>query len=255
MKEKDKKPFNYQLFYRRTSLIIYDIISVAAASFLAILIRYEFHIDEIPEEFLRPIQHFLPLNIVLTIAIFYFFRLYHSLWAFAGENELQNLVMACFLSSVVSGIGLNFFKISEKAAPDSSYFMYCFLLITFIFISRFSYRFLRSRKHRAQNKKNSISVMIIGAGEAGNAIIKEIVTSNYSTMVIRCIIDDDRQKWGQFIQGIKVVGGRDKIIESADLYDIDEIFVAIPSAPRSVIREILEICQETGCKLRSLPGM
>ena len=255
MKEKDKKPFNYQLFYRRTSLIIYDIISVAAASFLAILIRYEFHIDEIPEEFLRPIQHFLPLNIVLTIAIFYFFRLYHSLWAFAGENELQNLVMACFLSSVVSGIGLNFFKISEKAAPDSYYFMYCFLLITFIFISRFSYRFLRSRKHRAQNKKNSISVMIIGAGEAGNAIIKEIVTSNYSTMVIRCIIDDDRQKWGQFIQGIKVVGGRDKIIESADLYDIDEIFVAIPSAPRSVIREILEICQETGCKLRSLPGM
>lgn len=255
MKEKDKKPFNYQLFYRRTSLIIYDIISVAAASFLAILIRYEFHIDEIPEEFLRPIQHFLLLNIVLTIAIFYFFRLYHSLWAFAGENELQNLVMACFLSSVVSGIGLNFFKISEKAAPDSYYFMYCFLLITFIFISRFSYRFLRSRKHRAQNKKNSISVMIIGAGEAGNAIIKEIVTSNYSTMVIRCIIDDDRQKWGQFIQGIKVVGGRDKIIESADLYDIDEIFVAIPSAPRSVIREILEICQETGCKLRSLPGM
>lgn len=97
--------------------------------------------------------------------------------------------------------------------------------------------------------------MIIGAGEAGNALIKEIVTSNYSTMVIRCIIDDDKQKWGQFIQGIKVVGGRDKIIESADLYDIDEIFVAIPSAPPTVIRDILSICKETNCKLRSLPGM
>lgn len=97
--------------------------------------------------------------------------------------------------------------------------------------------------------------MIIGAGEAGNALIKEIVTSNYSTMVIRCIIDDDKQKWGQFIQGIKVVGGRDKIIESADLYDIDEIFMAIPSAPPTVIRDILSICKETNCKLRSLPGM
>ena len=133
--------------------------------------------------------------------------------------------------------------------------MYLFLLVTFMFISRFSYRFLRSRKHRMQNKKNNISVMIIGAGEAGNALIKEIVSSNYSTMVIRCIIDDDKQKWGQFIQGIKVVGGRDKIIESADLYDIDEIFIAIPSAPRTVIRDILDICKETNCKLRSLPGM
>ena len=126
---------------------------------------------------------------------------------------------------------------------------------TSTFISRFSYRFLRSRKHKIQNRKNNVSVMIIGAGEAGNALIKEIVTSNYSTMVIRCIIDDDKQKWGQFIQGIKVVGGRDKIIESADLYDIDEIFVAIPSAPPTVIRDILSICKETNCKLRSLPGM
>ena len=213
------------------------------------------HVDAIPDEFILPVRNFLPLNILLTLAIFYFFRLYHSLWAFAGENEMQNLVAACFLSAIVSGVGLNLFKISGQPVPDSYYFMYLFLLITFLFISRFSYRFLRSRKHRIQNKKNNISVMIIGAGEAGNALIKEIVTSNYSTMVIRCIIDDDKQKWGQFIQGIKVVGGRDKIIESADLYDIDEIFVAIPSAPRSVIRDILDICKETSCKLRSLPGM
>ena len=255
-KEKTKKRyFNYQLFYRRTALILYDILSITASSFLALLLRYDMHVDAIPDEFILPVRNFLPLNILLTLAIFYFFRLYHSLWAFAGENEMQNLVAACFLSAIVSGVGLNLFKISGQPVPDSYYFMYLFLLITFLFISRFSYRFLRSRKHRIQNKKNNISVMIIGAGEAGNALIKEIVTSNYSTMVIRCIIDDDKQKWGQFIQGIKVVGGRDKIIESADLYDIDEIFVAIPSAPRSVIRDILDICKETSCKLRSLPGM
>ncbi len=258
MSEKDKpkkRYFNYQLLYRRTALIIYDILSITASSFLALLLRYDMHVDAIPDEFLLPVRNFLPLNILLTLIIFYFFRLYHSLWAFAGENEMQNLVIACFLSAIVSGVGLNLFKISGQPVPDSYYFMYLFLLVTFMFISRFSYRFLRSRKHRMQNRKNNISVMIIGAGEAGNALIKEIVSSNYSTMVIRCIIDDDKQKWGQFIQGIKVVGGRDKIIESADLYDIDEIFIAIPSAPRTVIRDILDICKETNCKLRSLPGM
>ncbi|HJA31206.1 MAG TPA: polysaccharide biosynthesis protein [Candidatus Eisenbergiella pullicola] len=254
-KKKKKNPFNYQLFYRRTALIVYDIISVVASSFLALLIRYDFELDAIPEEFLLPIRQFLWMNILLTLIIFYFFRLYHSLWAFAGETELQNLVMACLCCSVVTGIGVNFFKLSSQAVPDSYYFLYFFILLMFLFASRFSYRFLRSRKHKLQNRKNSISVMIIGAGEAGNTIIKEIVTSNYSTMVIRCIIDDDRNKWGQFIQGIKVVGGREKIIESADLYDIDEIFLAIPSASPKQIREILEICKETSCKLRSLPGL
>lgn len=250
-----KKPFNYQLFYRRAALIAYDIVSVVASSFLAILIRYDFQLNTVPEEFLLPIRQFMVINIVMALGIFYLFRLYHSLWAFAGETELQNLVMACLTASVADGVGINFFRIGPKAVPDSYYFLYFFFLLTFLFASRFSYRFFRSRKHKLQNRKNSVSVMIIGAGEAGNAIIKEIVTSNYSTMVIRCIIDDDKNKWGSFIQGIKVVGGRDKIIESADLYDVDEILLAIPSASPIQIRELLEICKETNCKLRSLPGL
>lgn len=257
MKDTNRKPFNYQLFYRRTALIAYDIISVIAASFIAVLFRYDFRLDAVAPEFMTPIRSFLWINIVLSLVIFYFFRLYHSLWAFAGETELQNLVLACLSSSVMTGIGLNLLKVPgySKAVPDSYYFMYFFILLSFMFVSRFSYRFLRSRKHRMQNKKNTSSVMIIGAGEAGNMIIKEIVGSNYSTMVIRCIIDDDKNKWGRFIQGIRVVGGRDKIIESADIYGIDEIILAIPSASRTQIREILEICKETNCKLRSLPGI
>ncbi len=255
MKATDRKNFNVQLLYRRTALIAYDIIGVVAASFLAILFRYDFKINDVAPEFLAPIRNYLGINIVLTLVIFYFFRLYHSLWAFAGETELQNIVLACLTASVTTGIGVNLCRVSAKAVPDSYYFMYFFILLSVVFASRFSYRFLRSRKHKLQNKKNSISVMIIGAGEAGNTIIKEIVGSNYSTMVIRCIIDDDRDKWGQFIQGIKVVGGRDKIIESVDIYDVDEIFLAMPSASRTQIREILEICKETSCKLRSLPGI
>ena len=254
--KKEKKIFNVKLLYRRTCLIVYDIISVIAASYLALLMRYSFEISAIPDHFMDPINRFLPLNILLTLAILYCFKMYHSLWAFAGETELQNLVIASSISALCYSIGIQFFRVNgEQAVPSSYYFLYVFLLISFIFVSRFSYRFFRSLKHKQQNKNNGISVMVIGAGEAANVIIKEIVNSNFSTMVIRCIIDDDKGKWGRFIQGIKVVGGRDKIIECADIYDIDEIIVAMPSISRKQMSEILDICKETNCKLRSLPGM
>ena len=254
--KKDKKVFNVKKLYRRTFLLIYDIISVIACSYLAILIRYNFELKEIPGHFLAPVNRFLPLNILITILILYLFRMYSSMWVFAGETELQNLVIASVLSTICYSIGIQFFRIKgEQAVPSSYYFLYMFLLISFIFASRFSYRFLRSLKHKQQNKNNSIAVMVVGAGEAGNAIIKEIVNSNFSTMVIRCIIDDDKGKWGRFIQGIKVVGGRDRIMECADIYNIDEIIVAMPSISRKELSEILDICKETNCKLRSLPGM
>lgn len=250
-----KEPFNYAKLYRRTGLIIYDIISVIVASYLAILLRYNFNFSEIPDHFLDPVTKFLPINIIITLAVFYAFRLYDSLWAYAGEREMQNLVMACVLSGVINAIGLQFFKSHTQPVPQSYYFLYAFFLISFIFVSRFSYRFLRSQKHRAENRNNSKAVMIIGAGEAANIIIKEIITSNYSTMSIKCIIDDDSNKWGKYIQGIRVVGGRDRIVECADLYDIDEIIVAIPSVSRAEMKKLLDICKDTDCKLRSLPGM
>lgn len=251
-----KNTFNVKLLYRRTCLIVYDIISVIGASYLALLIRYNFDVSEIPDYFLEPVNKFLVPNIIITLFLLYLFRMYHSLWAFAGEMELQNLVISSVLSAVCYSIGIQFVKTSgQQAVPGSYYFLYVFMLISFIFVSRFSYRFFRSLKHKQQNKNNSISVMVIGAGEAANLIIKEIVNSNFSTMVIRCIIDDDSGKWGRFIQGIKVVGGRDKIIESADIFGIDEIIVAMPSISRKEMSEILDICKETNCKLRSLPGM
>ncbi len=255
-KEKKRTPFNVKIFYRRTCLIIYDVISVILASYLALLMRYNFNMSEVPEYFLNPVSRFLPVNIIITLFVLYLFRMYSSLWAFAGETELQNLVMASVVSSAAQAVGIQFFKVpGQQAVPSSYYFLYVFLLISFIFGSRFSYRFFRSLKHKQQNKNNSISVMVIGAGEAANLIIKEIVNSNFSTMVIRCIIDDDKGKWGKFIQGIKVVGGRNKIVECADIYGIDEIIIAMPSISREEMSAILDICKETSCKLRSLPGM
>ncbi len=249
------KPFNFKILYRRTALVIYDIISIVASSALALLIRFEFSYGVIPDQFRTPIERFLPINVLVTLFLFYIFRLYSSLWAYAGEAELQSIVISCFLSGVVNLIGLQFFRVGSQAVPKSYYFLYVFVLIAFLFVSRFSYRFLRNLKHRKNNRKNDIAVMVVGAGEAANVIIKEIINSNFSTMKIKCIIDDDKGKWGKYIQGIRVVGGRDKILECADTYDIDEIIVAVPSISRSQLREILEICKETECKIQSLPGM
>ena len=253
--KKRNKVFNSKLLYRRTSLIIYDIAAVLLSSFLAIAMRYEFSLESIPEYFLQTIIGFLPINVVITLLVFYLFKLYNSLWAFASETELQNLIAACIISSALDAVGLFIVRVEAKPVPTSYYFLYCFILITLIFSCRFSYRFFRSQKHKMQNRKNTINVMVIGAGDAGNSIIKEIATSNFSTMTVGCIIDDDRNKWGNYIQGVKVEGGRDKILECVDTHNIDEIFIAMPSASRQTIKEILEICKETECKLRSLPGI
>jgi len=255
--DKKKEPFNFQKLYRRTGLIIYDVISVIFVSYMAVIMRSDyFNVDRVEEHFLISISRFLPINIIITILVFYIFKLYDSLWAYAGERELQNLVMGCTVSSVITAVGLQFFKVpGERTVPYSYYFLYTFLLITLIFISRFSYRFLRSARHRTDLNKNAKAIMVIGAGEAANIIIKDIVKSNYSTMSIKCIIDDDSNKWGKYIQGIRVVGGRDRIVECADLYDIDEIIVAIPSVSRQELKKILDICKNTHCKMQSLPGM
>ena len=105
-----KKPFNVKKFYRRTFLVIYDIISVILASYLALMIRYGFSVSEIPEHFLKPITDFLPFSIVITLIVLYIFRMYNSLWAYAGETELQNLICACIISSALQAVGLQFFR-------------------------------------------------------------------------------------------------------------------------------------------------
>lgn len=250
-----RKPFNYAKFWRRAALLVYDTMSVILASFLSLMIRYEFHIGEIPDYFYRPVLEAMPFTVAATIAIFFLFKLYDSLWAFAGETEMQNLVFACACSGLVNILVLYLFRHSAQPVPMSYYFLYIFLLITLVFISRFSYRFLRSVKHRSANKDNAVNVMLVGAGEAGNIIAREILQSHYSTMNLRCFVDDDTSKWGRYIQGIKVVGGRDQILEAADAYNIDEIIVAIPSISRKELSKILDVCKNTSCKMRVLPGI
>ena len=243
------------LFRRRLLLIVLDVLSIVAAAFLGLLIRFDFSFASVPADFFLTVRAALPYTVITTVFIFAFFRLYQSLWAFAGEQELKNLVVGCFTSSAADFVILHFCKTGATPVPRSYYFIYLFVLIAFIFITRFSYRFLRTTKHKHELAHNASAVMIIGAGEAGNTLVREITLSGSGEMIIKCIIDDDPKKWGSFIQGIRVIGGRDKISECADLYGVDEIIVAIPSLTGHALSELLNICKETNCRLRVLPSV
>lgn len=247
-----KRVLNSKLITRRVFLIIFDILAIFLSAFAPLVLRYEFNLSEIPNVFIDSVWWILPIALVTTLIVFYVLRLYHSLWAYAGVTEMQNILVAGVVSAAIQAVVL---LVSKHHVPRSYYFIYALCLIAATMLSRFSYRFARDYKHRSHNKKNGTAVMVIGAGDAGNVIIKEINNSYYSTMSIKCIIDDNQDKWGRYVQGIKVVGGRDKIIEYCALYQIDEIIIAIPSAPRRVIKDIIDICQVTSCKLKTLPGM
>jgi FlaA1/EpsC-like NDP-sugar epimerase len=243
---------NLQLLQRRIILVLFDIMTVCISSIVPLWIRFELNYKDIPAVYLTSAWNFMVINIIITMIVFYIFRLYHSLWEFAGPAEAQNIVAACFLCAILDFFGMRLLK---YPIPRTYYFLYALILMVMTTFGRFSYRIIRSMKHKRQNRKNGTRVMIIGAGDAGNTVIKEITNSNYSTMIIKCIIDDNENKWGRYIQGIKIVGGRNKIVEYAALYGIDEIIIAIPSANRATMKALVEICKETSCKLRTLPGI
>lgn len=249
---KIRNHINPQLLQRRIVLVILDIMTVCIASIAPLWIRFELNYRDIPQVYLNSAWDFMIVNVIMTLVVFYVFKMYHSLWAFAGTAEVQNILAACSLSAILDFLGM---KLMQYPIPRSYYFIYALVLTGITTCTRFSYRIMRGIRHKAQNRKNGTRVMIIGAGDAGNTVIKEITNSSYSTMTIKCIIDDDKNKWGRFIQGIKIVGGRERIVEYAALYGIDEIFIAIPSADRATMKALVEICKETSCKLRTLPGI
>ena len=246
------RELNTKLIMHRIFLALYDIVAIILTQLFVILLRFEFDVSNFGSVYLDTVFEFIPYSVAIGLVVFYFCRLYHSVWQFASIAELQNIVAAGIVTSALQWIGM---KIAGFEIPRSFPFMNMFVLIAFIFVSRFSYRFVRDLKHKKQNQKNGTQVMIIGAGEAGNVIVKEIVTSAFSRMVVKCIIDDDIGKIGKYIQGVRIVGGRDRIVESVNFYGIKEIIIAIPSASKKQIAELVDICKETHCKLKTLPGM
>lgn len=249
----EKKKVNYQLLIRRVCLIILDILGIIAASFLALLTRFEFDFHQIPPEFLKVIYEYGPFIIVVTLIIFTFFHVYSSLWEYAGIEEVFSLIAACLLSAVAKIVVISF---TWSTMPRSWYVLDTMYLMILIGATRVSYRLIRLRR---QNRKfpwvKRKKVMIIGGGEAGRTLITEIQNSKYLDQKVACIIDDDPKKIGRYIKGIKVVGNRDSIKKNVKRYNIQQIILTIPSVNSARIRPIVEICQDTNCELMILPGV
>lgn len=237
---------------RQICLISYDILAIALSSLFALLLRFELNYQAVEPKYYDVLWKYLPLNIIITIAIFALFRLYNSMWIYAGINELENIIAGCVGASVLQIVGIH---LLNMRMPRSYYFTYTFALISLISVSRFIYRIIRIFIRKRESAHFNKSIMIIGAGEAGNMILNEILMSDHLHMTVKCIIDDDTDKKGKYIRGIKIVGGRDDILYNVKRYDIDEIIIAMPSVSKKVIREFIDICKETSCTLKTLPGI
>lgn len=246
------------LYMRRAVLIIYDMCVVIASGYLSLFVRYDLSFSAVPIEYETVMRRSLPLAIVITIIVFALFRLYSSLWTYAGMTEILNIIAAGLISGIAE---LVIVMMEDKNVavplPRSYYFYYTVFLWGFVFVSRFLYRGLRAFKKRGLSavQENKARVMIIGAGDAGDALIREIKSSKYLPMKIVGVIDDDQGKVGTYIHGVKVIGTRDDIVKKADELQVDSIYVAMPSAPMQQVSEILDICKETGCELKKLPGV
>ncbi len=239
---------------RIIALILMDVMAVIASSFGAIFLRFEFSFKEIPKEYLERYERFLPYTIILTLFFFLIWKLYKSVWRYASATELINIAFATSCAALAQAI---LCIVMEWIMPRSYYVLYWFFLFGFTCVVRFSYRIMRvlsSRKSSILGRKPRINVMVIGAGAAANMILKEIEVSQYINLRVKCIIDDNPGCHGKLLRGIPIAGERDKILEAVSEYGIDEIIYAIPSANRQTRKEILDICKETGCKLRAIPG-
>ena len=249
----ETKKDRIQLLVRRFFLFLTDTFLLNACVYLSLIMRFDVGIVSIEPQYISNyVENMLPYTI-MSLLIFWLFRLYHSLWQYASIAEVYRIAEACIIVEVVHFLSN---KIAGNMLPRSCYFNAAIYLIIAICASRFMYRMIRTVLNKYRNIKTSNNVMIIGAGEATNVIMREIQNSSYlANSNIACIIDDDRRKVGKYIRGVKVIGTRDKIKEAAKLYDIDEIIFAIPSASNEVKRDILNICKETDCTLKILPGV
>lgn len=246
------------LLWVRRALLLFlgDVVIIIMASVGALIARFDFSYSSIDAVYLDSMYHYLPIHIFTTVVIFYFCRMYHSLWKFISIHELGYIILANTISFFMQIIGYCLF---QYLIPKSYFFAQIMLQTAMVIGIRFSYRFCRYLKEAREQcfgcGEPQQRVMIIGAGDAGRVIIKEILDSRFLTMKVCCVIDDDCNKTGRYINGIPIVGDRFSILKNVEKYKIDKIILAIPSASKEERREILEICKMTKCELKTLPGM
>lgn len=235
-------------------LVLFDIIAIQLAAFLAILTRFEFRIHTIEPLFIDTLVHYAVLNTFCSICIFAAYRMYSTLWSFASIMDFFNVVKAVLISSVFQFIGIHMLA---WPIPRSFIVLYIGWLGIAAVFPRMMIRILRGGRRIPLQTigKQAIPVMLIGAGEAGSIILQEFKNSKFVEKEIVCVIDDNPKKWGTFIHGVPVVGGRRKITQSVVRFGIQEIVLAIPTLKPHERKNIINICQQTGCKMSTLPGI
>lgn len=237
-------------------LLIYDIVTINLSYFIGLWLRFDLQYSKIPSEYLMAFIKFAPFYTAFSIIVFYMMHMYNSLWRFAGFNELTSIMMATVVTGTAHVVGITLFV---RRMPIAYYvFGIC---AQFIFTTgiRFGYRFVNLERAKREKTEKSAHVkhhvMVIGAGAAGMTVLRELHNSRELTSRACCVIDDNPNKWNRFIEGTPIVGGRDTILENAEKYDIDTIMLTMPSASAKDKRDILNICKETHCELKSLPGI
>lgn len=233
-------------------LAIYDAIAVNISYFLALLIRFDFKYSTIDPLYINALFKFLPINTVMCLTVFYFLRLYRSIWRFASYSEFARIVTSSiitfFLHTVL--ITILFYRM-----PLSYYIWGALMQFFLVLLIRFAYRFFLLFYRGNKGPEKNCNVMLIGAGQAGQIILRDISRSQTSNDKVVCIIDDNKNKEGRYIDGVIVAGNRYSIPENVTKYKIDKIYFAIPSATLEQKRDIINICSKTNCELKQLPSV
>ena len=233
----------------------YDAIAIILAFFLALWFRFDCRYSLIPKEYLGSYVKFIGIYVIFSLLVFWRMHLYNSIWRFASYNELIRMVFATGISFIFHCTGMSIFF---GRMPISYYFFGILVQFGLTLAVRFAYRFVlleRDKRRTTEERAKAKKVLLIGGGKAGRIILRDIKTAKELKDIVCCIIDDNPNKWGRYIEGVQIVGGRDDIMSCVERYKIDKIVLAIPSATAQEKRDILNICKETGCELKNLPGV
>ncbi|WP_311370696.1 nucleoside-diphosphate sugar epimerase/dehydratase [Anaerococcus hydrogenalis] len=246
-----------KIFNKKTLiLLVFDIIIINLAYFFALFLRFDMQFNQIPLEYLNGFRNYAIFNTIITIAIYIFFKLYRMILEYASYNELIKITQAVILSVFIHVIGISLFFIRMPI----SYFIIGFLIqYMFTVALRFAKKMLIQNKYNAIEKNPEFKrAIIVGAGSAGQTIKEDINKSNRQENIgikVVAFIDDNPGKKGQYIDDTIIYGDRNSIKELVDKENIDLILVALPSAQEDQKREILQICNETNCEVKVLPGI
>ena len=221
---------------------------------MALLTRFDFSHARIDGKFLATAIQYTPYNIMLSLLAFCVMRLYSSLWQYAGIQEFANSILACLIAGAVQSLGMHMFSMGM---PRSYYILFMIYLLVFTCVSRFSYRGIRLVKNSFVLERNNtaITTMVIGAGDSAYALIKDIQNSHAVHNKVVCAIDANQQKVGSKSLGVPIVGNDSRIHWAVEKYHVQEIFIAIPNISAKKKKKIIDICKNTGCRIRTLPSM